>query len=1125
MAYVRTLSLPGLLVAAVIGCGDTTPAAPATLPADKDAAGSVDGSTLPVPDTAPDVPEVGPVADSGDPFVPEEGKLGWPCTSNEECFSGFCIESTGGFICTETCLSDCPKGFSCKSVVNTRPDIVFVCVPNVLKLCQACQTDKQCNGGLCLAIEEETGTPGAGAVAPQTYCTGACGPDSPCPTDYFCKEIINQQTGGPETVCLPKSGSCSCTDADKGIARTCKATNEIGECLGFQVCQGAAGWGLCGAQTPTNELCDGVDNDCDGLIDEGAADGEPCSETNVHGVCDGVLTCLGEQGAICSAQVPGPETCDYKDNDCNGETDEAFKTGGSYASDAHCGECNKSCGGAIANAVATCNAVDYAPPACVVDQCVAGFYQVNPFLCSPVPGALCDSCTSDENCAMAKGKCVEMNDGEHCAVPCGEGESCPIGYLCTPGVDPEGGLLCMPETGACGCDGSNLSLQKACEVTWQDPADPVAPVVTCQGVEKCTADGWGGCELPDDQCDGIDNDCDGVVDGPWINGAGIYDKDQNCGICGNNCAATPYANASGVCDTSGIVPACDVDCADGWFDVNGNPVDGCECLFTSETDHPDGPDQNCDGIDGEVLNGIFVSKTGDDGNPGTIDAPVLTIQTGIKEALAQGKRDVYVTTGVFAQNVTLASGVAVYGGYRGDYLERDTSLFETVILGDAPTAEQPAAVNAKNLNGAASKASRLDGFTIFGFDNKTPGGSSYGLWLVDCGDQLTVKGNRIFAGNGGNGKPGTPGTSGAIGQDGITGKGAYDIGTSVCSVKHHNDGGFGGQRTCGVIAVNGGGGGDAVCPNFDEESGPASCPAQPFAQSATPAEHGAAGQGPKPGIAGLAGRDAYIDRKYGPYNDYACNAGVDSNCTSCLLPPGFDKHGHPGSPGKDGINGAKGAACNNIEGIVQGHLWKPTGGAAAKGGTHGSGGGGGGAAGGVETRNCTSYYALFSDIGGSGGGGGSGGCSGTEGQAGKGGGGSFAILLSWSGAPATTPSVTGNIIVRGSGGVGGNGGPGGTGGPGGAGGDGGPSGQSVNNSFCTAGGGNGGVGGNGGHGGGGGGGCGGVSFGIYVSGADGVPGWKSLNTFDSDGGPGAGGASLGAPGDDGLIGASGATNF
>lgn len=47
----------------------------------------------------------------------------------------------------------------------------------------------------------------------------------------------------------------------------------------------------------------------------------------------------------------------------------------------------------------------------------------------------------------------------------------------------------------------------------------------------------------------------------------------------------------------------------------------------------------------------------------------------------------------------------------------------------------------------------------------------------------------------------------------------------------------------------------------------------------------------------------------------------------------------------------------------------------------------------------------------------------------------------------------------------------------------------------------------------------------YVSGDDGVPGWKSLNTFDSDGGPGAGGASLGAPGDDGLIGASGATTF
>ena len=66
----------------------------------------------------------------------------------------------------------------------------------------------------------------------------------------------------------------------------------------------------------------------------------------------------------------------------------------------------------------------------------------------------------------------------------------------------------------------------------------------------------------------------------------------------------------------------------------GIPTDGCECRLIPGDDRPglsDSPaeDQNCDGVDGDVSLALFVSKSGDDGNAGTIDAPLFNIQTAI----------------------------------------------------------------------------------------------------------------------------------------------------------------------------------------------------------------------------------------------------------------------------------------------------------------------------------------------------------------------------------------------------------------------------------------------------------------------------------------------------------------
>jgi hypothetical protein len=116
---------------------------------------------------------------------------------------------------------------------------------------------------------------------------------------------------------------------DEGFDVGTPCSAGIGACFrpGFRLCSPDGTGTQCSAlpASPSPEVCDYRDNDCDGEIDEGFDVGTPCSAG--IGACfrPGVRVCSSDgTGTQCNAQPgsPSPEVCDHVDNDCDGEVDE-----------------------------------------------------------------------------------------------------------------------------------------------------------------------------------------------------------------------------------------------------------------------------------------------------------------------------------------------------------------------------------------------------------------------------------------------------------------------------------------------------------------------------------------------------------------------------------------------------------------------------------------------------------------------------------------------------------------------------------------------------------------------------------------------------------------------------------
>ena len=163
-------------------------------------------------------------------------------------------------------------------------------------------------------------TPGSGGATDDTGGTGDTGGSEETGSGSTGPECVDEICNGIDDDCDDEiDEGCDCVD---GQEESCyggpPGTQGMGECAaGSRSCADGA-WGACsGEALPTDETCNGLDDDCDGMPDE-----ELGQLSCGLGICMVTVdSCVGGVEQPCMPGPPQVETCNGVDDDCDGVVD------------------------------------------------------------------------------------------------------------------------------------------------------------------------------------------------------------------------------------------------------------------------------------------------------------------------------------------------------------------------------------------------------------------------------------------------------------------------------------------------------------------------------------------------------------------------------------------------------------------------------------------------------------------------------------------------------------------------------------------------------------------------------------------------------------------------------------
>jgi hypothetical protein len=210
------------------------------------------------------------------------------------------------------------------------------------------------------------------------------------------------------------------------------------------------------------------------------------------------------------------------------------------------------------------------------------------------------------------------------------------------------------------------------------------------------------------------------------------------------------AGASGGAGGAGGQECSDGD-MDGVTDCAGDCDDGDPLTYPGAPEVCGDAKDNACGSDPDPSalckgKGTFVAQgAGDDANPGTQEAPLATIGQGILNAVDIGAGvDVYVAEGNYGEKIVMAEGHDLLGGHHcpdasNCTWQRDPPQFQAIIS----TTDAEGIVAGVTI----TRATRLDGFSIVGWNGAPPVGSNVVTAVLVYQGTPTISNNRIAGGN------------------------------------------------------------------------------------------------------------------------------------------------------------------------------------------------------------------------------------------------------------------------------------------------------------------------------------------------------------------------------------------